>query len=200
MRLPITAKVGFVVALAATMGSVATWAADPPPEKVPESIVPPDYKIGAGDIISIEVYKEPDASVKAALVRSDGKVTVPLLDDVYIQGMTTAEVKKELTSRLSGQIPGATVTVRIEKSNSKRVYLDGKVRRVGPLDLMGPMTVLEAINTAGGFTDFAKVKKVLIMRTENGVTKQIPFDYEAFKKGKVAQNIPLQPGDMVIVP
>jgi protein involved in polysaccharide export with SLBB domain len=110
MRLPIIAKVGakvgFVVALAATMGSVATWAADPPPEKVPESIVPPDYKIGAGDIISIEVYKEPDASVKAALVRSDGKVTVPLLDDVYIQGMTTAEVKKELTSRLAGQIPG----------------------------------------------------------------------------------------------
>jgi polysaccharide export outer membrane protein len=200
MRLLSTAKVGFVVVLAVT-GSVTIWAADPPtPTKSADTVIPPDYRIGAGDVISIEVYKEKEASVGAALVRSDGKVTVPLLDDLYVQGMTTMEVKKEITAKLTPLIPGADVTVRIEKSNSKRVYIDGKVRRVGPLELTGPITVLEAINTAGGFNDFARVDKILINRTENGVTKQIRFDYKAFVKGKVSQNILLQPGDIVIVP
>jgi polysaccharide biosynthesis/export protein len=195
MRLNTIAPVGFVVL--SVVGSLTTWAADPP-----KPGVSPEYRIGPSDVISVQVYKEGDASTPSGgvLVRSDGMVTLPLVDDVYVQGMTTGEVKKELTKRLATLIPGADVSVRVEQSHSKRVFLDGKVRRVGPIELSGPMTVVEAINTAGGFNDFARVDKILIMRTENGSTKKITFDYKAYKKGKVEQDILLQPGDKILVP
>jgi polysaccharide export outer membrane protein len=191
MRLNTTAKVGFVALT--VLGS--TWAADPP------STAAPDYRIGPGDVISVQVYKEPEASVGGALVRSDGKVTLPLIDDVYVQGMTTAEVKKDLTGKFTPLIPGADVTVRMVETHSKKVFLDGKVRRVGPLDLHGPMTILQAINTAGGFNDYAKVNKIYILRNVNGKQTRIDFDYNAVvRKGRPDKDIPLEPDDYIYVP
>jgi len=206
MRLHTIAKAGLglvaVIVLAVT-APVNAWAADPPAAlaKPADPAIAPDYRGGPGDVISVSVYHETEASVPASLVRSDGKVTLPLLDDVYVQGMTTSEIKQTLTTKLAPQIPGADVTVRVAESHSKKVYLDGAIKRVGPIDMTGPMTIMQALNIAGGFDIFAKVSKISILRTVNGVQTRIPFDYNAVvKNGQTQKDIPLQSGDYIYVP
>jgi polysaccharide export outer membrane protein len=206
MRLQTTSKAGFGLLTAsvfAVLAPVAMWAADPPASiATPTAVaVAPDYRIGPGDVIYVSVYHEPEASVGSVLVRSDGKISLPLLDDVYIEGMTTGEVKQALTTKLTPLIPSADVTVGISQSHSKRVYLDGHVKKIGPIDMTGPMTILQALNIAGGFDTFAKVNKISILRTVNGGQMRIPFDYNAVvKNGQPQKDIPLQAGDYIYVP
>src|SRR5262249_6484876 len=159
MRFQVAKIVVFVLAV---IGPVTSWAADPPPATPAQTLsVAPDFRVGPGDVISVSVYKEAEASVASALIRSDGKITMPLLGDIYVQGMTTGEIKNYVAKALDPKfIPGADVTVNISQIHSKKVFLAGKVRNVGPLDLTGPLTIMQALNMAGGLNDFADKKNI----------------------------------------
>lgn len=159
------------------------------------------YRIGAGDVLQIVVWKEPDASVPQVVVRADGKISVPLIKEVDVVGLTPAQLEKLLAEKLSKMINGPDVTVVPKEIHSLKVYLSGAVKKEGPVPLLTPMTVLQAINEAGGLTDYAKRKKIYILRQENGKQMRLPFDYTAVIKGEQpAQNLMLLPNDMIVVP
>jgi polysaccharide export outer membrane protein len=159
------------------------------------------HRIGPGDVLQIDVWKEPEASVAAVAVQSDGGVSVPILGEVKAAGLTAAEFQQTLAERFGEIIRGARVTVLVREVNSERVYLIGEVRREGPIRLQGPLTVLQALAEAGGITDYAKRKKIYVLRVVGGKKLLLPFDYGAVVRGdKSGQNVFLLPGDTVVVP
>jgi len=159
-----------------------------------------DYKIGPQDVIRIDVWKEPDIS-RTIPVRPDGKISVPLLNDVQASGLTAMQLGASLREGLSKYLTNPQVTVTVTEINSRRVYLTGEVNRPGALPLLPNMTVLQALSSAGGFTQFAKLKSIYIMRTENGKQVKHPFNYKEVVKGNLSeQNILLQPGDVIVIP
>jgi polysaccharide export outer membrane protein len=162
--------------------------------------LPDGYRIGTGDVILVSVWKEPDASQEVT-VRTDGRVTLPLIKEVELAGLTPAEAEKRLAERFDKMIPGADVTLIVRAINSRRVFLVGAVRTVGSVNMAASLTVLQAIAQAGGLTDFAKKKNIYILRNESGRQVRIPFNYEAVIKGeRMEQNILLQPDDTIVVP
>jgi polysaccharide export outer membrane protein len=170
-------------------------------ETVKNRGVPDDYQIGAGDVLQISVWKEPDASVPSAVVRPDGKISMPLLKEIEVAGMTPTQLEQVITQRLAKLINAVDVTIVVTAINSKKVYVVGAARREGPLAYTYRMTVMQAISEAGGLTDFAKRKKIYVLRTENGKEYQLPFNYDEVIKGeKTEQNIQLLPGDTIIIP
>jgi len=159
-----------------------------------------DYRIGPQDVVRIDVWKEPDIS-RTIPVRPDGKISVPLLNDVQASGLTAMQLAASLRDGLSKYLNNPQVTVTVTEINSRRVYLTGEVTRAGALPLLPNMTVLQALATGGGFTQFAKLKNIYVMRTENGKQVKHPFNYKEVVKGNLAeQNILLQPGDVIVVP
>jgi polysaccharide export outer membrane protein len=167
---------------------------------VERASLPSDYHIGSGDVMLVSVWKEPDATQEVT-VRSDGKVSLPLIKEVQIGGMTPAEAEKYLASKFDKLIPGADVTLIIRTVNSRKVYVVGAVRTVGPINMPASLTVLQGLAQAGGLTDFAKKKDIYILRHENGKQVRLPFNYEAVIKGShIEQNIVLQPDDTIVVP
>jgi polysaccharide export outer membrane protein len=163
--------------------------------------VPDDYQIGAGDVLQIAVWKEPDASVPSAVVRPDGKIAMPLLKEIEVLGLTPTQVEQTITERISKYIPGADVTVVVSGINSKKIYVVGAVRNEGPIPYTYRMTVMQAISEAGGLTDFAKRKRIYVLRTENGKAIRLPFDYTAVLKGeRMDTNVSLLPNDTLVVP
>jgi polysaccharide biosynthesis/export protein len=165
------------------------------------SDLPDNYRIGIGDVLQVSVWREPEASVPSAAVRSDGKISMPLIKEVEVAGMTPPEAERMLSERLSRYIHGADVAVIVKEVHSRRVYLVGGVRAVGAVELKGPMTVLQALTQSGGVTDYAKRKQIYVLRVENGKQTKLPFNYEAVIKGEnVEQNIVLLPNDTVVVP
>ena len=163
--------------------------------------LPEDYHIGAGDVLQISVWKEPEASVPHAVVRPDGKIGLPLLKEVEVIGLTPAQAEKVITGRLSKLIPAADVTVVVTGINSKKIYIVGAVKKEGPIAYTYRMTVMQALSEAGGLNDYAKRKKIYILRTENGKDYKLPFDYEAALRGeRMELNIPLLPSDTLVVP
>jgi polysaccharide export outer membrane protein len=164
--------------------------------------VPNEYRIGEGDIVQINVWGERDASVPAAVVRPDGMITVPLIKDVRVAGMTPAEAEKALTEQLLKQIKAADVTVIVNQINSKKIYVvGGGVKKEGPIPYTYRMTVMQALSEAGGLSDYAKRKKIYVLRTENGREFKLAFDYDAVLRGeRMDLNIPLMPGDTLVVP
>jgi polysaccharide export outer membrane protein len=162
---------------------------------------PNTYRIGAGDVLEINVWKEPEASVPSAIVRPDGKITLPLIKEVEVEGLTPVELQKLLASKLDRLIHGVDVTVVVKDIRSKKAYLIGAVKKEGPLLLLSNMTVLQVLSEAGGLTDFAKKKKIYILRTENGQQRKIMFNYDEVIKGEhVEQNILVRPEDTIVVP
>jgi polysaccharide export outer membrane protein len=160
-----------------------------------------EYRIGAGDVLQISVWKEPEASVGSTVVRPDGKVTLPLLKEVDLVGLTPKQAEKLITERLTKFIPEADVTVIVSGINSKKVYMVGAVKKEGPIPYTYRMTVMQAISEAGGLSDYAKRKKIYILRTQNGKEYKLPFDYEAVLRGeRMELNVPLLPGDTLVVP
>jgi polysaccharide export outer membrane protein len=171
------------------------------PQQSPSRGLPEGYHIGAGDVLQISVWKEPEASVGSAVVRPDGKIGLPLLKEVDVLGLTPTEAEQLITSRLSKLIPAADVTVVVTGINSKKIYIVGAVKKEGPIAYTYRMTVMQAISEAGGLNDYAKRKKIYILRPENGKDYKLPFDYEAALKGeRMELNIPLLPGDTLVVP
>ena len=160
-----------------------------------------DYRIGEGDVIQISVWGEPTASVPSVVVRPDGKITLPLIKDIQVANLTPAEDEKSITEKLSADIKNADVTVIVTAINSKKVFIVGAVKKEGPISFTYRMTVLQAISEAGGLTDYAKRKKIYVLRTENGREYHLPFDYDAALKGQHMElNIALQSGDTLVVP
>lgn len=160
------------------------------------------YVIGDDDILEINVWKEKDLSFPAMPVRSDGKISMPLIGELQASGQTPLQLETEITSKLKGYITEPLVTVIVQKINSKKYNIMGQITRPGsyPLDTAG--TVMDAIAAAGGFRDFAKKKDVYVLRgNSDGTQERLKFNYDAFIKGKSSQqNIRLQPGDTVVVP
>lgn len=163
--------------------------------------VPDDYVIGAGDVLQISVWKEPDASVPNVVVRPDGKVSLPILKEVDAIGLTPMQLEKVLTEKLSRFIPAADVTVVVTAINSKKIYVLGAVKKEGPIPYTYRMTIMQALSEAGGLNDYAKRKKIYVLRMENGKEYRLPFDYNAALKGEHMElNIPLLPGDTLVIP
>jgi polysaccharide biosynthesis/export protein len=173
----------------------------PDPDGPAKINLPDGYRIGPGDVLQIAVFRETEASVPAATVRSDGKISVPLIKEVEVVGLTAPEAERMLAEKLSRYIRDPEVTVIVSQINSRKVYLVGAVKTVGSIDLKGPMTVLQAIAQAGGLTDYAKRKQIYVLRTEDGKQLKLPFNYDAAVKGeKVEPNIVLSPNDTIVVP
>jgi polysaccharide biosynthesis/export protein len=163
--------------------------------------VPDDYKIGAGDVLEINVWKEPEASVRGVVVRPDGRISMPLLKEVDVVGLTPVQLEKLITDGLGKVINLPDVTIVVTGINSKKIYVNGKVKKEGPIPYTYRMTVMQALSEAGGITDYAKRKAIYVLRNENGREFQFPFDYNAVLKGqKMELNIPLEPGDVIVVP
>jgi polysaccharide export outer membrane protein len=163
--------------------------------------VPYDYRIGAGDVLQVNVWKEPEASVPTAVVRPDGKISLPLLKDVSVVGLTPKQAEIMITQELGQFIKGADVAVVVAEINSKKVYLVGAVKKEGPLPYTYRMSVLQAISEGGGLTDYAKRKKIYVLRTENGQQFRLPFNYDAVLKGEhMDLNVALLPDDTVVIP
>jgi polysaccharide export outer membrane protein len=171
------------------------------PERQNGAELPEGYRIGAGDVLQISVWKEPDASVPQIVVRADGKITLPLIKEVQVAGLTPPEAEKLLMQRFEKFIRGVDVTVIVREVNSWRVYMVGAVRGVGPIPLRSRLTVLQALTLAGGLTDYAKRKQIYILRNEDGRQVRLNFNYEAVIRGEqMEQNIVLQPDDTIVVP
>jgi len=163
--------------------------------------VPDDYQIGAGDVLQISVWKEPEASVPHVVVRPDGCISMPLVKDVSVTGMTPREAEKEITARLSELIHTPDVTVIVTTINSKKIYIVGAAKKEGPLSYTYRMTVMQAISEAGGLTDYAKRKKIYVLHTDNGKEYRLPFNYDEVIRGeRMEQNVQLSPGDTVLIP
>ena len=134
-------------------------------------------------------------------MRPDGKISVPLLNDVQAAGLTAAALTTDLTEKLKKFISDPQVTVIVSEVNSEKIYITGEVNRGGAFPLVGGMTVLQALASAGGFNTFANSKKIYVLRQENGKPVKYPFNYKDVINGKNAdQNIVLKAGDTIVVP
>jgi len=159
------------------------------------------YVIGANDVLAINVWKEPDIS-RSVPVRSDGKISLPLVGELTASGQTPLQLEQEITKRLQNYISEPEVTVIVTDSKSQRVNIMGMVTKPGAYLLTSATTVLDAIAMAGGFKDFAKQKSIYVLRqAPDGTQKRIPFNYKEVIKGQnPEQNIRLQAGDTVVIP
>jgi polysaccharide biosynthesis/export protein len=157
------------------------------------------YVIGASDVLTVTVWKEPTLS-GMLLVRPDGKISLPLLGDVQASGLTPLELANQVAEKLKKYVQNPNVSVVVSQIHSKVVYLLGEVGKKGPVDMTPGMTLLEAISTAGGLTDFANTKKMYILRDEDGKHKRIPVHYKEALKGVSAYDVVLQPNDTIVVP
>lgn len=169
-------------------------------QKAPPATTQPDYVIGSDDVLDINVWKEPDFSRRVP-VRPDGKISLPVLNDMQAAGLTPLQLAAVITEMLRKYVAQPQVTVVVEAINSKRVFILGEVTHAGPTPLLPNMTVLQALSVAGGFTQFANLKGIYVLRNENGKQNRYPFNYkEAIKGGVMKQNITLKPGDTIVVP
>jgi len=159
------------------------------------------YRIQAGDILIVSVWKEPDLQTEV-LVRSDGGLSFPLTGDIVAAGMTIESLRVEIARRLEQYVPDAAVTVALKVSGGNRIYVLGKVNRPGEYPFGKPIDVMQAISLAGGMTPYASQNSVHILRRKSAAELQsIPFRYSEVEQGQsLEQNILLRGGDTVVVP
>jgi polysaccharide export outer membrane protein len=159
-----------------------------------------EYKIGPQDVLRIDVWKEAEVS-RVVPVRPDGKVSLPLLNDVQAAGLTPMQLSGLIADGLKKYMNDPQVTVSVSEINSRRIYVTGEVARAGAFPLLPNMTVLQALSSSGGFTQFAKLKNIYVLRTEDGKQVKLPFNYKDAVNGKKPeQNVLLQSGDVIVVP
>jgi polysaccharide export outer membrane protein len=178
------------------------------PQTVTGQVVPPDdYVIGTDDILIVMFRREKDMSAEVA-VRPDGKITLPLLNDVQATGLTPDQLREKVTEGASRLVEEPSVTVMVKEINSRKVFITGQVAKPGAYDFGTRMTVLQLIAMAGGLGEFAKGKEILVIRETPGAAGRpgaqpvtFKFNYHEVQKGKnLASNLELKPGDTVIVP
>jgi polysaccharide biosynthesis/export protein len=160
----------------------------------------PNYVIGAQDVLDISVWKNPELT-RTVPVRPDGKISLPLLNDVQAAGLTPSQLAAQINTGLRKFITDPQVTVIVNQINSQRVYILGEVTRAGAYPLLPGMTVLQALSSAGGFTQFANMKKIYVLRQVNGSQQKLFFNYKEVLSGKrTDENIPVRAGDTIVVP
>jgi polysaccharide export outer membrane protein len=158
-----------------------------------------EFVIGPQDVLEISVWDEPDFDTTVA-VRPDGKIGVRLLTDIQAAGLTAMQLKDRITQGLRPYVPEPVVTVIVKQINSQVVHIMGPgINRIGPYPITGPMTVMELIAKAGGFTQYAKTREILIFRKEGNVNRRFTFNYETYLRGQAEQNMQLRNGDMIVV-
>ena len=168
-------------------------------EAKPAGANSPDYVLGSDDQLHITVWKETDLTVTLP-VRADGKISLPLINDIQAAGLTPMELRDSITEKLKKYIADPRVTVVVTAMNSRRVFVSGEVVHTGAMPLLPNMTMLQAL-AAAGFTQFANLKGIYVLRVENGKQVKLPFNYRDVIKGNhPEQNIMLKPGDTVVVP
>jgi len=159
----------------------------------------PEYVIGPEDALHIAVWREADLTASLP-VRPDGKISLPLLDDVQAAGLTPKQLADSITEKLKKYIADPRVTVVVTQINSKRIFINGEVLHPGPMTMLPSMTVLQALSSAG-LNQFAKIKGIYVLRIENGKQQKLPVNYKKLLKGEqIEQNYLLQPGDTIVVP
>ncbi|MGE3507414.1 MAG: polysaccharide biosynthesis/export family protein [Vicinamibacterales bacterium] len=195
-----------VVAVAAIGGAVRVQTmqaqAAPAPGAVPkpQADLPSDYVIGADDVLSVVFWKDPDMSAEVT-VRPDGIITLPLIGDLRVAGITPDALKQQVQKDATKYVTDPNVTVIVKQVNSRRVFITGQVTRPGEYPLTGTRTVMQLIALAGGLTEYADAKNIKIMRTTQGQQFVLPFNYREVERGQnLSQNVQLQPGDTLIVP
>jgi polysaccharide export outer membrane protein len=160
----------------------------------------PIYVIGAEDVLYVNVWREQEIS-RPVVVRPDGKISLPLLNDVTAAGLTPMELEQQLTAGFGKYLENPQVTVIVTAINSQQVFILGEVNRIGRYPLSPNMTVLQALSMSGGFTQFANLGDIYILRKENGKQARLPFNYKEVVRGhRSEENIVLKPGDTIIVP
>jgi polysaccharide biosynthesis/export protein len=165
----------------------------------PAAVVPAGYLIGPEDVLGVLFWREKDLSGDV-IVRPDGKITLPLLNDIQAAGLTTDDLRAALTSAAAKYVEDPNVTIVVRQINSRRVYITGQINKPGPYTLSQGLTVMQLIAIAGGLTEFADSKNILIMRTEKGKPVALRFNYkEVLDRKNLQQNIELKPGDTVVV-
>jgi polysaccharide export outer membrane protein len=174
-------------------------ASDKPTTAASASQAGPEYVIGPEDALHIAVWREADLTASLP-VRPDGKISLPLLDDVQAAGLTPKQLANSITEKLKKFLADPRVTVVVTQINSKRIYLVGEVLHVGATPMLPNMTVLQALSSAG-LNQFANTKRIYVLRTENGKQQKLPVNYRKLVKGEqIEQNYLLQPGDTIVVP
>jgi polysaccharide export outer membrane protein len=159
-----------------------------------------DFVIGPEDVLMINVWREPDFTTKA-VVRPDGKISIALLDDIQAGGLTTKEVAERVTKALQKYLTEPIVTVVVAEIRSQSVNVIGAVARPGTYPIGSPLTIVQLLARAGGFTESAKPREIVIVRTEAGKTRRFRFNYDTFTTGEnFQQNILLHGGDVIIIP
>jgi polysaccharide export outer membrane protein len=160
----------------------------------------PNYVIGGQDVLDISVWKEAELT-RTVPVRPDGKISLPLLNDVQAAGLTPTQLAAQITESLKKYVTDPQVTVIVSVINSQRIYILGEVNRAGAYPLLPNMTLLQGLSSAGGFTQFANLKKIYMFRMENGKQVKYPFNYKDVLSGKATdQNVVLKAGDTIVVP
>lgn len=163
--------------------------------------LPSEYKIGIGDVLEIVTWKEPDFSREEILVRTDGKISFPLLDDVQAAGQTPTQLKKTIEARLKEYVSAPNVTVTIRNAGSQRFYILGEVVNTGEYPLTKDLTVLQAFALAGGFTEWASKKEIILFRREGAKESVIRINYrDIIKDQDFSQNVKIKADDTIIVP
>lgn len=187
-----------LVAMAALVVGCTGVGQPPPPE--PEAGTREEYVIGIPDVLRIVVWRNEELSVDVP-VRRDGKISVPLVDDVQAEGLTPHELKEVLTEALAEYVTAPDVTVIVQQTNSHTVTVVGGVIRSGQIPLSREMRVLEAIAQMGGFNAWAKKDRVKVIRKVDGRTVEYGFNFGAYSAGKAPDsNLILRPGDTVVIP
>jgi polysaccharide export outer membrane protein len=158
------------------------------------------YQIGAGDNLEITTWKEPDFSRGNVLVRIDGKISFPLLNDVQVAGLSPMELKRIIETGLKDYIETPFVTVSVIDPASQKFYILGEIQNTGEFPLTKKLTILQAFAMAGGFTEWASKKEILLLRHEGSKEKIYRVNYKNIIKGKVEQNFKLKADDTIIVP
>lgn len=198
--LPATQQNNKKAVVAETARNNSASPADAKAAPVPATADPTTYVIGAEDVLDISVWKEPDVS-RAVPVRPDGRISLPLINDVQAAGLTPQQLATTVTEKLRKYLNEPQVTVIVTAMNSQRIFVVGEVLRAGAFPLLPGMTVLQALSSAGGFSTFADVKRIHVIRSHDGKHAEIPFNYRDVLKGdNPEQNIKLEPGDTIVVP
>jgi len=160
-----------------------------------------EYRIGAGDLLEISTWKEPDLSRKDVLVRVDGKLSFPLLGDIPAAGMTPVELTETIQKGLKNYVSNPVVTVTVVNPSSQRIYILGEVLKTGEYPLIKSLTVLQAFALAGGFTQWASKDEIILLRGEPGKEKIYKINYKDIVKGKGSENnLMLLANDTIVVP
>ena len=200
MKVVLCAAIGAILATGGLQAQEAAKSAPAQPRPATQAAATSDagYKIGPQDVLRVDVWKETEIS-RSVPVRPDGKISLPLLNDVQAAGLTAMELANTITEGLKKFINNPQVTVTVTEINSRRVYVTGEVTRPGAYPLLPNMTALQALTSAGGFTQFSNPKKIYVLRNENGKQVKHPFNYKSVLDGK-QDDIPLLPGDTIVVP